>query len=321
MRRYKYISHGGTEDGAITCSNCQCLGHTSKHCPQPITSYGVIVFRVNAPWNQAAVLTSPTGTTLATGLENVYDTIEFLMIQRRDTIGFVEIMRGKYKLCDTDYIVRQFQGMTAAERERLRTEPFEELWQNLWGQPSGQSPQAGCKQTQMSNSYRHEKEIAKEKLQLLRTSLNPTLDEIYERAGRAWDSPEWGFPKGRRDPHESDYKCAMRELWEETNLKESDVIPINGIEPITETFFGSNHVHYCHKYYIAYAPQAAAEGVDYDRAFAENKHIQREVGGLAWVRAEEALRRIRPDNVEKKEILLRVCSLLRNYCPLLLGAN
>jgi 8-oxo-dGTP pyrophosphatase MutT (NUDIX family) len=270
----------------------------------------VIVFRINAPWDQAAALTAAAGAEPLTGLENVYDSIEFLMIQRRDSIGFVEIMRGKYKLSDTDYIVRQFQGMTAGERERLRSDPFEELWQNLWGQP-----------TQMSNSYKHEKEAAKEKLQLLRESVNPTLDEIYQRAGPAWDTPEWGFPKGRRDPHESEYKCAMRELWEETNLKESDVVPINGIEPITETFFGSNQVHYCHKYYIAYARPAAAAAVDYERSLAQNKHMQREVGGLAWVGAEEALRRIRPDNVEKKEILLRVCSLLRNYCPLLLGAN
>jgi 8-oxo-dGTP pyrophosphatase MutT (NUDIX family) len=232
------------------------------------------------------------------------------MIRRRDSIGFVEIMRGKYRLSDTEYIVRQVQGMTLEERERIRTVPFEDLWQNLWGQPS-----------QVSNSYRHEKETAKEKLELLRSSTNPSLEEIFERAGPAWDTPEWGFPKGRRDPHESEYKCAMRELWEETNLKEGDVIPINGIEPVAETFFGSNNVHYCHKYYIAYARPGAAVDLTYERGIAENKHMQREIGGLEWVRADDALQRIRPDNVEKKKILLRVCSLLRNYCPLLLGAN
>lgn len=293
----------------ITCSNCQCQGHTSKHCPQPITSYGVILFRINAVgWNQPAVLSSSERPSF-TGLEAVFDCLEFLMIQRRDSIGFVEIMRGKYKLTDTEYVLKQFKGMTAEEREKLRYTPFETLWEDLWGSPA-----------HTNTAYKHEKEIAKQKLEGLRSSTGPTLEEMFEQAGPPWLTPEWGFPKGRRDSYESEYKCAMRELWEETNIKEKDIIPIQGIEQISETFFGSNHVHYCHKYFIAYAPPSMAEKVDYTKAVAENKHVQREIGSLAWVKADDALRLIRPDNIEKKEILLRVCSLLRNYCPLQLAA-
>ena len=35
---------------------------------------------------------------------------------------------------------------------------------------------------------------------------------------------------------------------------------------------------------------------------------------------EEALSLIRPENVEKREILLRVSSILRNYCALQMGS-
>ena len=322
FKSYKYgQGHGGNRHGhgygnghiyeqSIVCSNCQCLGHTSKHCPQPITSYGVIVFRIRGMWNQASILSNPERQSL-NGLENLNSAIEFLMIQRRDSIGFVEIMRGKYKIQDTDYIIKQFQGMTIKERERIKTMSFESLWEDLWGIPA-----------QMSNTYKHEKEVAKQKLESLRSGeAGLSLDELYARAGSAWDTPEWGFPKGRRDANESEYKCAMRDLWEDTNLKEAQVIPIQGLEPIAETFFGSNHVHYCHKYFIAYAPPATANAVDYATFLSQNTHMQREIGDLGWFTAEEALKRIRPENIEKREILLRVCSLLRNYCPLMIGGG
>jgi hypothetical protein len=50
-----------------------------------------------------------------------------------------------------------------------------------------------------------------------------------------------------------------------------------------------------------------------------NEHMRREIGDLGWFTLEEGLEKIRPENVEKKEVLLRAQSLLRNYCPLMLG--
>lgn len=295
-------------DGSILCSNCSCLGHTSKHCPQPITSYGVIVFTVKGAWNQGDTLLQAEKGNI-TGLEHQTDQLRFLLIQRRDSIGFVEMMRGKYKTHDTDYILQHLNGMTEAEREALLHAPFDELWEALWGKPM----HGGV-------AYKHEKEQAKQKLEFLRNA-TPSLQQLIETvAGPAWATPEWGFPKGRRDSRESEYMCAMRELWEETNLKEGQIVPIRGLDPITERFFGSNQVQYSHKYYIAYAPPATADAVDYKTAAEESEHVRREVGNIGWFTLEEALRLIRPGNVEKKEILLRVCNLLRNYCPLRLPA-
>ena len=103
-------------------------------------------------------------------------------------------------------------------------------------------------------------------------------------------------------------------MWEETGLAKENVQVIENCEPITETFFGSNHIHYCHKYIIAYANENVQ--VNFDPS---NEHMKREIGNLGWFTLEEALGKIRPENVEKKEILLRVRSFLRNYCPLMLG--
>ena len=59
-----------------------------------------------------------------------------------------------------------------------------------------------------------------------------------------WMEPEWGFPKGRRNPHETDITCASREFQEETGLYRQDFTIIQNTYPISETFFGSNQVHY-----------------------------------------------------------------------------
>lgn len=254
-------------------------------------------------WNQADALIH--GST--NGIDIHTDKLEFLLIQRRDSIGFIEIMRGKYKPHDHDYILQQITGMTVEEREKLIHEPFQVLWENLWGAP-----------IEGTHAYRHEKEQARQKLETLR-SATPSLADLIARAGPAWETPEWGFPKGRRDMNESDFSCAMREMWEETNIGEKDVVVIRGLEPLEETYVGTNHVTYTHKYYVAYAPSGVGEA-SYAEVAAENEHIRREVGAMRWCTLEEGVKLIRAEHPEKRQVLARVHTLLRTYCPLVLGA-
>jgi 8-oxo-dGTP pyrophosphatase MutT (NUDIX family) len=293
MKQYKSFV-----PSAMICSNCTQYGHQSKQCPHPITSYGVILFRIKSAWNQAAELLQGS----LTGLESVKDNIEYLLIQRRDSIGFIEIMRGKYRLSDVEYIKQHINGMTEGERQSLLIKPFDELWEGLWG-----PPQEG------SHAYRNEKEQAKQKLEALR----PSLEEIIKECGPAWATPEWGFPKGRRDMGESEYACAMREMWEETNILEKDIVPIRNMEPITESFSGTNHVNYCHRYYLAFAEDGIGEET-LDVAAKHNAHIKREVGCVKWMSLEDAVKYIRPDNEEKRQVLFRVNKLLQRFCPLAL---
>jgi 8-oxo-dGTP pyrophosphatase MutT (NUDIX family) len=263
----------------------------------------VILFRIRS-WNQASALThgSPTG------IDTIKDRIEFLLIQRRDSISYIEVMRGKYKLSDYEYILQHLSGMTTVERDKLLHEPFDRLWEELWG-----PPQEG------THAYRHEREQARQKLEALRTG-TPSLEEMMGRAGPPWETPEWGFPKGRRDMHETEFACAMREMWEETNIRERDVLVIRGMEPLEEGFRGSNDVVYLHKYYMTYVPEGKG-GQSFIDAHRENPHVQREVGNIRWCTVDEALQLIRPENTEKKAVLLRAGHLLQQYCPILLGAG
>jgi 8-oxo-dGTP pyrophosphatase MutT (NUDIX family) len=285
------------------CTNCGNPGHSFRACVSPITSYGGIIFRVNdLSWNQPSVLVTPNA---ITGFENYYPKIEVLLIQRRDSLGYVEILRGKYKETDIEYIRKQIYGMTDAERQKLVTRPFDELWSELWGYDN-----------KGASHYRNDKEVSRQKMQILRDGIELesgqrfSFQSLIDETSVHWDTPEWGFPKGRREPGEKDLACALREVEEETGISRENIVVIQNLEPLSETFFGSNEVHYCHKYFTFYLPMNVE--VKYDET---NPHMKREIGNIQWFSLENALQKIRSDNVEKREILLRMNTLLRNFCP------
>ena len=64
------------------CNNCGKIGHLYNQCKTPITSSGLISYRIN-PNNK----------------------IEILMIRRRHTLGFIDFMRGKYTIQDKPAVV------------------------------------------------------------------------------------------------------------------------------------------------------------------------------------------------------------------------
>ena len=47
----------------------------------------------------------------------------------------------------------------------------------------------------------------------------------------------------------------------------------------------------------------------------ENLHMAREIGAIKWCTLDEATSKIRPDNVEKREILLKAGKIMRNFHP------
>jgi len=284
----------------VICSNCGGQGHAFRQCIAPVTSYGVIMVRpTSREFDVATALANNPG--FVTGMEN--QPMEFLLIQRRDSLGFIELMRGRYKVTDIDYIRLHMGGITEEERTKYSTGPFEKLWAGMWG-------------LDHSHLYKNEYEIAKAKWEQIHegvTDVNGkrwTVADIIASAPPAPPTPEWGFPKGRRDAQESDYVCSMREMYEETGVRESDVIPIKNLEPLVESFFGSNHVHYCHKYYVVWVPYDLK--VEFNK---DNDHMRREIGDLQWFSLAEAMKHLREENIEKREVLLKAASIFRNLCP------
>ena len=287
-----------------TCCNCGLQGHHYKYCTEPITSYGILAFRIpDKQYNQSQEISNGTGTYMSTKLE-------YLMVQRRDSIGFIELLRAKYKLTDISYIQEQIDGTTVLERNALLTKPFDELWTSLWGGST----------LSENKQYRQEYEVAKQKFETLFTGYmhngnTVSLQSLIDVSPIYYGTPEWGFPKGRRNVNETNYKCAIREFTEETGLNTADVHILENIEPITEIFCGNNNIYYKHIYYIAYIDSQIQVQLQ-----PTNDLMMREIGNIGWFSLESALETIRQTNPQKKQVLQKVSILLHTLCPLFVGS-
>ena len=256
------------------CNNCGKLGHAFNQCKKPITSIGTIAYK----------------------RDTRDDAEKYLLICRKDTLGFVDFMRGKYPLYDKKYIQNIVDEMTNDEKRRLITYDFDQLWKQLWGDTIG-------------IQYRGEETISRNKFGNIKIGIiidnqTHTIETIIKSSPTSWIEPEWGFPKGRRNYKEKDVACAMREFEEETGYSSSDVILVQNLLPFEEVFTGSNNKSYKHCYYLA----KMIANTDATQVFQET-----EVSAISWATYDEAITKIRPYNLEKIAILTRVNTLLREY--------
>ena len=166
-------------------------------------------------------------------------TQKVLLVQRRNTIGLIEFIRGKYDVNNPDYIIKLFNMMTFDEKRMFREYDSFDMLRTIIG-------------LKREFNYRGEYTDAKTKYNTLRddprgNQINALLDKSYTK----WDSPEWGAPKGRRSNKEYDIECAIREFVEETGIKYKNINVYRNIKPLEEVYKGINGVVYKHTYFIA----------------------------------------------------------------------
>lgn len=250
------------------CNNCGKQGHSFHQCKMPITSNGVIAFRIVPTTNE----------------------LQFLMIRRKDTLGYMDFMRGKFPVFQKQYILNMLFQMTIDERNRLRQRTISFLQDPL-------------------------KENIKEKIQLLMKGIDANSNEtinnesydllsLLDEADQnvIWFEPEWGFPKGRRNTQEKDYDCALREFSEETGYNVSILNNIRNIIPFEEIFIGSNYKVYRHKYYLM--------NISYKNSLTVKTFQKSEVSGMEWKNFADCMNTIRSYNLEKKQMLMNVFNCL-----------
>ena len=236
-----------------------------RTCKYPIISCGLVLLKGDAePFNLP--------------VQNAED-VRMLMVRRKDSMSYMEFLRGKYELMQAEYVHRLIQNMTQDEQRRIVEMPFLTLWSQLWGDTR--------------DVHSPEFYDAKEKFEALdRTRL------VYEHRSE-WGEPEWGFPKGRRMRGETDVDCAIREFYEETNIPRSAYTLCRNL-CFEEVFTGTNNVQYKHVYFIGLLNK------DIDVTQKLTAVQRREISCVKWMSFTESMATIRPHYTRRKAILKEI---------------
>jgi 8-oxo-dGTP pyrophosphatase MutT (NUDIX family) len=220
------------------------------------------------------------------------------MIRRKDSFGYIDFIRGKYSPYNIDHVQKSVDEMSNHEKERILTEPFDDLWKSLWGINTGAQ-------------YRSEEHASGKKFDQIRNGVHVdgdglvTLADLVSASTTNWPETEWEFPKGRRNFQEKDLDCALREFEEETGIDKTDIVIIENVIPFEEMYVGSNHKCYRHKYFLAFMNN------DYGQPL--NRFQTAEVSKLEWKSIGQCLESIRPYNLEKKRVIEKVNEVLQQY--------
>lgn len=254
------------------CNNCGKYGHKFRDCNFPKTSYGIVCTKQNS------------------------DKYYFLLICRRNSLSYIEFIRGRYKLYDTNMLFCLFKHMVKQERIDILTKSFNELWDSLWINNK-------YKKTDVRSDYEKgfkKFTLLKEGININYNKIQMSLDYIVKNTYSIYDEPEWDFPKGRRNAYEDDITCASREFCEETNFKNKDFTIIDN-QQFIEIHIGTNGIKYRTIYFAAEAYTNKTPIID-----PNNQHQLMEISNIGWFSYEEVIHKFRDYDVEKKKVIVNV---------------
>jgi len=213
---------------------------------------------------------------------------EILMINRKNSLCYIDFIRGKYRLNNINYINKLISRMSEEEIQNIKINNFEYLWKSLWNITE--------------DNYKNKKEyiISNNKFNKFKNELN--MDNL-----KGYSDSEWEIPKGKKMKHETNKEAACRELEEETNIKSSDYELIHNIIPLTETFKGENNINYTNIYYFGICNNDSNIFINI-----ENNEQINEVKDVQFLNKENAINKIRDYNISKKNIIMDTFDFIDN---------
>jgi len=249
------------ESQTIYCNNCGNEGHLYRQCRLPVLSYGILCI----------------------------DKDKVLMIQRKDSLSYIEFLRGKYDINDSKYLIKLFNGCSLKERENIKCLTFDELWSKLWFslKPKTQTERMNKEYQKSKGNFENLK--------------NMNLNELLDNCNTKYITPEWEFPKGRRNNRETNIKCAIREFEEETDLTNEEYILLDNVIPLSEEYIGSNGVRYKHIYYIAFYRGSRDLKINKERY-----EQYTEISDIAWLSFDDCFKILRKEQTTKYNVLKKL---------------
>jgi hypothetical protein len=250
---------------SMYCINCGKHNHLYKDCLDPVKSYGLICFYPSLISPESYTKGKKTKKNLSEKIQkdktlskfdpqqheiktsDTHYSYKIIMVQRKNTIGIVEFIRGKYDITMPlddlkKYLIKLFDMTTFEEKHKLETyDNFDEIRNNLG----------------LSRHYyfRNEYDESKKKFEYVK-SLNfgqqgNGIQQLLKLSLITRTTPEWGLPKGRKNNSELEVDCAIREFIEETGIDEKYIKIYKNVKPLREIYKGVNNIVYEHIYYIA----------------------------------------------------------------------
>ena len=245
-----------------------------------IVSFGVLAYRVRP--QQAG--DPPRGGSSSAAAVPTRAAPEYLLVQRKDTLAFVEVCRGRYNVFNVPYLMNLFANMTEDEKRVLATESFDTIWESMWAH-------------KRNNNLDYA--IAKTKFGMLQNGVQVYHDDggsyvmdlpfIIANCGGNASDRGWNIPRGRRNNVESNMCCALREFTEETGVEPRKLALSKRVKPFVLDKLGSNGIFYRAIYFVARCNDLS------DVEPPLNEVQAKEIRAVRWFGAEDVMSRLETD--------------------------
>lgn len=220
---------------------------------------------------------------------------KILLIRRKDTIGYIEFLRGKYDVDNDDYIINLIDFMTIEEKERiLNVSDFDEL-RNMLGMSK-------------KNTI-HRQEYNEASIKFNKLLDGNRLRDLFKRSTSNWTEAEWGLPKGRKHQRENNMTCAVREFQEETLVNLDDILVLYNVKPLEEVYKGINGITYKHIYYFGEYIGGDNKEIKLDKT---NNLQMSEISDIRWADVDKCSELLRPYYVDKLNIIKKGFQIIDN---------
>ena len=256
----------------LVCRNCGKLNHHIKNCFEPKTSFGVILYKY------------------------IDRKLNILLIRRRNTIGFVQFIRGQYKTDNIEYIQKLFNVMSDCEISLLSSQNFLSLWKYLWNL-----------NPDLDFIPAYDYRISLKKFNsLLSLSMDGSLNKFIDNKICNFSEQEWGFPKGRKNKFESNSETAIREFTEETGIPATSIKLVN--KKFIEHYISYDDVEYKNVYFLAkYTGESKIFEVS-----SKQEQIS-EVSAIRFFSIVDATSIVRAYSKKKREVIKSVENYVNKY--------
>lgn len=156
------------------------------------------------------------------------DNKETLMVQRRDTIEYIELVKGHISCNDLELLEVYVNRLTKEERDKLLTASFDTIWFDLW-----------CNHNH--KNFHKQYWPSYHRFQQLRP--------LIKRFDAQYEEREFVLPRGRMIASDQSELCtAQRECYEETGIRHDQYVVTDHV--LKECYLGSDNTVYGTKYFV-----------------------------------------------------------------------